>query len=70
MLLVVSFTIINTTYKNALSLSLSLTNILAKNKDTKKDVKNNDIIKKKKKKQLLVYNSILTIIVNFCLCFL
>ena len=38
-LLIIDFTIIDTTYKNTIGLLTSLTNILAKNKEAKKDDK-------------------------------
>ena len=49
------------------SLPLSLTNVLVKNKEAKKNRESNE---KNKKKQPLAYNSILVIIINYCLYFL
>ena len=70
-LLAVSFAIMSTTRKNAVGLPSSLTTILAKDKETKKDAKKNDEeLNKKKKKQPLAYNSILAVVINYCLCFL
>ena len=66
-LLAINFAIMGTTRKNVTSLPLSFTNILAKNKEAKKDEESNE---KKKKKQPLAYNSILAVIINYCLCFL
>ena len=60
-LLAIDFAIISTTRKNAVGLSTSLTNILAKDKEAKK----ND-----KKRQPLVYNLVLAIVIYKCLCFL
>ena len=70
-LLAIGFAIIDTTRKNATRLPKLLTNILAKDKKVKKDIKNDDkLAKKKKKKQPLAYNSVLAIIVNYYLYFL
>ena len=70
-LLAVGFAIIDTTRKNAAGLPLSLTAILAKDKEAKKDTKkNNRESNKKKKKQPLAYNSVLAVVINYCLCFL
>ena len=60
----IDFAIMDTTYKNAAGLLVSLTTLLAKDKETKKD--NGGM----KKKQLLIYNSVLAIIIYKCLCFL
>ena len=56
-----------TTRKNVTSLFSSLTDVLAKDKETKKDRELNE---KNKKKQPLAYNSILAIVINYCLYFL
>ena len=60
-LLIIDFTIIDTTRKNTISLLISLTDILVKDKEAKKD---------NKKRQPLVYNLVLAIIIYKCLCFL
>ena len=60
-LLVVDFAIMSTTRKNAVSLPTSLTNVLVKDKEAKK----ND-----KKRQPLAYNLVLAIVMYKCLCFL
>ena len=60
-LLIIDFTIIDTTRKNAIGLPTLLTNILAKDKEAKKD---------NKKRQPLAYNSVLAIVIYKCLCFL
>ena len=60
-LLAIGFAVMGTTCKNAVGLPVSLTDILAKDKEAKKD---------DKKQQLLAYNSVLAVIINKCLCFL
>ena len=50
-----------TTRKNAIGLPTSLTDVLAKDKEAKKD---------DRKKQPLAYNSVLAIVMHKCLCFL
>ena len=60
-LLTIDFAIIGTTRKNAVSLPTSLTDVLAKDKEAKK----ND-----KKRQPLAYNSVLAVVMHKCLCFL
>ena len=59
-LLVIGFAIMGTTRKNATGLPKSLTSVKDKDKESKK----------KKKRQPLTYNSVLVVIINFCLCFL
>ena len=59
-LLVIGFAVMGTTRKNAARLPKSLTSVKDKNKK----------LKKKKKRQPLIYNSILVVIIDFCLCFL
>ena len=50
-LLTISFAVMSTTQKNAVDLSLSLTTILAKDKETKKNTKKDDGESNKKKKK-------------------
>ena len=59
-LLAIGFAVIGTTHKNATRLPKSLTSV--KDKDKKS--------KKKEKRQPLIYNSVLAVIIDFCLCFL
>ena len=65
-LYVIDFFVMGTTRKNAVGVPDSLTDVLAKDKKAKKDAKEDD----KPKKLQLAYNSVLAVIVNFCLCFL
>ena len=60
-LLAIGFAVMGTTRKNAIGLPTSLTDVLAKDKEAKKD---------DRKKQPLAYNSVLTIVMHKCLCFL
>ena len=60
-LLAIDFAIIGTTCKNAIGLSTSLTDVLVKDKEAKKD---------DKKRQPLAYNSVLAVVMYKCLCFL
>ena len=60
-LLTIGFAVMGTTRKNAAGLPASLTDVLAKDKEAKKD---------NKKKQPLAYNSVLAVIAHKCLCFL
>ena len=60
-LLTINFTIIDTTRKNAIGLPTSLTNILVKDKEIKK----ND-----KKRQPLAYNSVLAVVIYKYLYFM
>ena len=60
-LLVIDFAIIGTTHKNAIGLLISLTDILVKDKEAKKD---------NKKRQPLAYNLVLAVVIYKCLCFL
>ena len=70
-LLAVGFAVMGTTRKNAAGLPPSLTAVLAKDKEAKKDAKKDDgESNKKKKKQPLAYNSVLAVVINYCLCFL
>ena len=70
-LLAIGFAVMGTTQKNATGLSPSLTAILAKDKEAKKDTKKDDgESNKKKKKQPLAYNSVLAVVINYYLCFL
>src|ERR1700750_389309 len=59
-LLAISFAVMGTTRKSAAGLPESLTDVLAKDKKAKKE----------EQKQPLVYNSVLAVIVHYCLCFL
>lgn len=59
-LLAIGFSVMGTTRKNAAGLPKSLTDVKDKDKKAKKE----------EKKQPLAYNSVLAIIVDFCLCFL
>ena len=64
----IDFAVMGTTRKNAASLLVSLTTLLVKDKEVKKEArKDNGGVKKK---QLLAYNSVLAIIIYKCLCFL
>ena len=60
-LLAIGFAVMGTTRKNAIGLPTSLTDVLAKDKEAKKD---------DRKKQPLAYNSALAIVMHKCLCFL
>ena len=60
-LLVIDFAVMGTTCKNAVGLLTSLTDVLAKDKEAKKD---------DKKRQPLAYNSVLAVVMHKCLCFL
>ena len=62
----INFAVIGTTCKNAANLPDSLTDILAKDKKTKKEKKKDN----KLKKLQLAYNSVLAIVIHKCLCFL
>ena len=60
-LLAIDFAVMGTTRKNAVGLLMSLTNVLAKDKEVKKD---------DKKRQPLAYNLVLAVVMYKCLCFL
>ena len=64
----IDFAIMSTTCKNATGLLASLTTLLAKDKEAKKEVRKDN--EGMKKKQLLAYNLVLAIIIYKCLCFL
>ena len=64
----IDFAVMGTTCKNAASLLVLLTTLLAKDKEAKKEIRKDN--RGVKKKQLLAYNSVLTIIIYKCLCFL
>lgn len=59
-LLAIGFAVMGTTRKNAAGLPESLTDVLAKDKKAKKE----------EKKQPLAYNSVLAVVIHYCLCFL